>query len=481
MRLREYQTELDRKLWELQGKKVLQLLPTGTGKGTLITKNVWDAYKKGMSVLIIVPMGELVEDLYSRITSPRPYLKPLVSRLGTGKENCFNKISIGVYKSIANRLNIIPDYDIVITDECHRCRSNTHESILESFPNSWHIGYTATPERTDGQPLGHYYEYINSYQNNDIGWFIDQGYLADYKLYTWESDYKAKSSKDDLIEQDHHFNRGELIADACKEWEKKALGKKTLIYATTTEHCQAIVAKFNNYFNGEYKFAYIGSKQTLKERKNTLESYLFGDTTGLVNVSLITEGIDIPIVSCLSLQRFVGSPGLLTQIWGRGLRPKPNGEKLTILDHAGNALYHGSPRFEREYSLFPDITTKNPPEKLTCCKCGIPLVFKNVVTMAAEKGYSKLCECGTLNEWLIIPEERERSSIPVGKEGELVEYVEEQDDWLLIKKIMDSEVLLHQKKVKRIIEHKKIGLPTKQKALKILGLNQQTIEMYLGV
>jgi superfamily II DNA or RNA helicase len=480
MKLRDYQIAIDTKLWELQGKKVLQLLPTGTGKGTLITKNVWDAYKKGLSVLIVVPMGELVEDLYARITSPKPYLKPFVSRLGMGKENTFNKISIGVYKSIANRLDVIPEYDIVIGDEIHRSPSNTYSKILKYFPNAWHIGYTATPERTDGQPLGHYYDYINSYENNDIGWFIDQGYLADYYLKSWKTDYKAKSSKDDLVEQDLHFNRGELIADACKEWERFALGEKTLVYATTTEHCYAIVEKFNTYFDGKYKFAYIGSTLTATQRRDTLESYLYGELTGLVNVSLITEGIDIPLVSCLSLQRFVGSPGLLTQIWGRGLRPKPNGKRLTILDHAGNAHFHGSPRFQREYSLFPDITTKGSPEKLKCSGCGLPLVFKNVVVMKGEEGYKKLCECGTLNEWLIIPEKREKREAPIEVDGELVEYKEELDDWQYIKRIMESTNMLHQKKVKRIIEHKKIGVNTKQKALKVLGLNEQTIEMYLG-
>lgn len=482
MKLRDYQEAMDRKLWELKGKKVLQLLPTGTGKGTLVTKNVWDAFKLGLSVLIIVPTGELVEDLYSRITSPKPYLKPFVSRLGTGKENKFNQISIGVYKSVFNRLDVIPEYDIVITDEVQHCRCSTFEAILDKFPNAWHIGYTATPERADGKPLGHYYEYINSYENGNISWFIDQGYLADYTLYTWESDYKSKRTKDDLVEQEAYFDKGDLIADSCKEWEAKALGEKTLIYATTTEHCHHIVEKFNNYFNGAYKFAYIGSKLSLKERQATLESYLYGDITGLVNVNLITEGVDIPLVSCLSLQRFVGSPGLLTQIWGRGLRPKPNGKKLIILDHAGNALHHGSPRFEREYSLFPEINPRNPPEKLCCFQCGIPLVFKNVVTMKGEEGYSKICDqCGTLNEWLIIPERREREKIKEEIEGELVEYQEEQDDWQYIKRIMESSTLLHQKKVKRIIEHKKIGDKTKEKALKILGLNQQTIEMYLGV
>lgn len=482
MKLRDYQIAMDKKLWELQGKKVLQLLPTGTGKGTLVTKNVWDAYKLGLSVLIVVPTGELVEDLYSRITSPKPYLKSFVSRLGTGKENKFNRISIGVYKSVFNRLDIIPNYDIVINDECHHCRSSTYEAILNKFSESWHIGYTATAERFDGQPLGHYYDYINSYENNNIGWYIDNGYLADYTLKTPPTDYKSKKKKDDLVEQDLHFNRGELIADACKTWEEFALGEKTLVYATTTEHCHHIVEKFNNYFNGAYKFAYIGSKLSLKERQRVLEDYLYGDITGLVNVNLITEGVDIPLVSCLSLQRFVGSPGLLTQIWGRGLRPKPNGKKLIILDHAGNALHHGSPRFEREYSLFPEINPRNPPEKLLCSGCGIPLVFKNVVTMKGEDGYSKICDqCGTLNEWIIIPGKREHEKIKEEKEGELVEYQEEQDDWQYIKRIMESPTLLHQKKVKRIIEHKKIGDKTKQKALKILGLNEQTIEMYLGI
>ena len=479
MKLRDYQKAMDAKLWELRGKRVLQQLPTGTGKGVLITKNVWDMIKLDLSILIVVPSGLLVEDLYERITDSKPYLKKYVSRLGTRKENFFNKISIGVYKSIYNRLKIIPEYDVVITDEVQHARCNTFETILNRFSNAWHIGYTATPERSDGKPLGQYYDYINSYAS--LGWFIDKGYLSPYTLYSWETNYQSKTSRDDLVEQDTVFNKGDLIADSVKEWEEKALGLKTIVYATTTEHCHRICEKFNNYFQGKYRFEYIGSKQSLKVREKTLELYLKGEITGLVNVNLFIEGVDIPDVACLSLQRFVGSPGMLTQIWGRGLRYKKD-KNLIILDHAGNAHVHGSPRFEREYSLFPELNLKTPPEKLCCSHCNIPLVFKNVVTMAAEKGYSKICpECGTLNEWLIIPEPKPPRKPKEEQDGKLVKYVDELDDWHYIRRVMESTNMLHQKKVKRIVEHTKISIGTKIKALKILEIDPRTIAMYLGL
>jgi superfamily II DNA or RNA helicase len=71
----------------------------------------------------------------------------------------------------------------------------------------------------------------------------------------------------------------------------------------------------------------------------------------LTSCDIISEGVDVPVVSAAILLRPTQSLALCLQQMGRALRPYPGKTHTTILDHAGNVYRHGLPDEPREWTL----------------------------------------------------------------------------------------------------------------------------------
>src|SRR5665647_710767 len=69
------------------------------------------------------------------------------------------------------------DFDIVITDECHHSSAATYRRIYDYFKPRLHLGFTATPNRTDSVRLDDIFEDIIF--QRDLRWGIENGYLSD--------------------------------------------------------------------------------------------------------------------------------------------------------------------------------------------------------------------------------------------------------------------------------------------------------------
>ena len=76
-----------------------------------------------------------------------------------------------------------------------------------------------------------------------------------------------------------------------------------------------------------------------------------GSLDVLTSCDLISEGLDVPSVGAVILLRPTGSLILCLQQIGRGMRPKADGSKLVVLDHAGNTVRHGLPEEDRAWTL----------------------------------------------------------------------------------------------------------------------------------
>lgn len=477
---RDYQVEAYKSLWNHENESTILQLPTGAGKGLIISKLIIDCVSKAKSVLVIVPTIELLDNIYDRLMAYCPFLRPMVGRLGTGRGKDINfPVVIGVYKSIASRLDQdLPHFHVVISDECHHAASKSWSDVLRNYDQSWHIGFTATPSRLDGKSLQGLYQVL--IESKPVQWFIDNGYLCDYVLRTHPVEFKSKKGYDDLADQQKYFDRKSIIGDAIREWETYALGKKTIFFCTGIEHAKHVMNDFNDYFNGRYTFGYIGSDMSFNERAKVLDDYKSGKLTGLTNVSIVTEGVDIPDVSCISGLRYTQSLSLYLQMVGRALRPKKDGSKAIILDHAGNALTHGSPSFDHEWTLDTEETIAGC-SKINCPLCELPVISYAKLATYGETGITIKCpNCSTVHHYQHTKEERgQRSSSPS------IDSTKELEDFNIdpitfrIAKIINSKAL-QQKKVNQIVKLK-CGLATKIEALRSIGIKDDMIETYLGI
>jgi superfamily II DNA or RNA helicase len=490
VKLRPYQREIYDSLLNHQNVPVVVQMPTGVGKGTVIVKTVFDALETNKSCLILVPSVELLDNLYERILLYNPDFSRFVGLLGTGRckpgKERINQLKkpvvIAVYKTLYLLLQkeTLPHFDIVISDECHHAVAPQWKHLLNHYSKSWNIGFTATPRRLDGRPLSLIYQKIIS--SKPLAWFIEHGYLCEYLLRTHKTDLAISPFSDDLADQQRYFDRQTIIGDAIREWETYALGKKTLIFCTGISHAVHTANEFNTYFRGKYQFAYLGSDLTAKQRQQIIEDYKRGKYTGIVNVAIVTEGVDIPDIVCVSLLRFTASLPLWLQMVGRALRPKPSGERAILLDHAGNALIHGSPDMDHEWSIEPDpdnpISSNN---KICCPNCQLPVISYKKLATYGESGIDLRCpHCGCLHHYQHVPQERRpRADIPVIDTSKDLEEYRIDPIMFKIVKILRS-ARLRQNKIKTILELK-CDRSYKIAALDSLGLSAEAIETYLGL
>src|ERR1700730_16585851 len=81
---------------------------------------------------------------------------------------------------------------------------------------------------------------------------------------------------------------------------------------------------------------------------------------------VLTEGWDMPEVSCCILARPTKKMGLFRQMIGRILRPAPGKVDAIVLDHSGAVFRHGFVEDEVCWTLDPDHHAKSPAHEKRC-------------------------------------------------------------------------------------------------------------------
>ena len=264
----------------------------------------------------------------------------------------------------------VDEFNLVIFDECHHIDSGQWSyvySILQAHLSSARfLGLSATPIGSNGKGLGKYFDKMHC--GLQVYEAIEKGYLCDFEYYSSQTilDYKAMgidlshNEKKDLSSKElrgveMEFDRMNLYGNVIKEWEEKAKNKKTLIYCVTISHANKVRDAFKK---AGYNFAVVHSELPKHERESIIKGYISGAITGLINVKIFVEGNDVPDIECIMLLSATRSLRLFKQEIGRGLRPKPNGEKLKIIDFGRNWEIHGLPDEHIEWTL-TDFTKKD--------------------------------------------------------------------------------------------------------------------------
>jgi superfamily II DNA or RNA helicase len=477
--LRDYQKIIKETSNSLSSNHVIQS-PTGTGKGNLIIDMISDDIRNVRPVLVVVPSLELIFNLQERLKTYAPFLDEICSYVGTGLGKNFNApFVIGVYKTISLNLSKLSYFSKVYFDEVHHSASETNQKIIKHYPNSQHIGFTATPSRLDGKPLGD--NFTDLITSPSPRWFIEQGYLADYSLKTIGNlTFSQHSFDDNLSLQQKMLDNKELMGDIVKNWMENANFGKTIVFATGIAHAVHLRDTFNETLSKHGhsgRFEVLHSKQNFKERKAILEAFKNGELIGLTNITIILEGVDVPDAEVCIWARHTQSLTLYLQGCGRVLRPKP-GKVAQIYDHAGNSLQHGLPCFEHDWSL-EGMERLEPSDKCLCKACGMPLMLKSKLSKFGDEGVSLVCPvCSYPNHFrLSAPILRlPRLEVPNQREGELVEMTIDQDEFRLYKIITNKQP--RQKKIAAILKLK-VDKELKRKGLKMLDMEEGSINIYL--
>lgn len=345
------------------------VLPTGTGKGTILAERCIRHLRKGFDnprwtlglgrVLVLVHTDELAQDLAARIrlaiNEPRSVSSPDTWTVGivkAGQDDTDADVIVASVQTLANpeRRERIRDVGLVIVDECHHAVALSYATILEHFGCFGFIregreaevvrldaptpalGFTATLERTDGAGLGQVWQ--NVVFTRDISWAVRKGYLVQPIGYRLEIDVSATQLPGEPLRfsqapsvQDRQIADGIAPERIVEKWRELAAGRQTIVFAPLVRSASAIATAFNHTSNiivgGWPVAAVVHGDMPDNERRAVIAEFKAGRIQVLVNAMVLTEGFDHPGVSCVIVARPTKSRPLFIQMAGRGLRRVP--------------------------------------------------------------------------------------------------------------------------------------------------------------
>lgn len=248
----------------------------------------------------------------------------------------------------ANRLGAYGTPKLIITDEAHLSRSNSWMKVIEYY-DTFTVGFTATPIRLDGKPLGDIFDVL--IEGVDTKWLIENKRLAPYEYYapTVVDTSGLRTLGGDYVISDLEqlMNERAIYGNVIEAYRRFASGERAIAYCVSIGHAEHTAENFNSV---GIRAKAISSGTPRTKRQRILDDFRAGKIDILCNVGIISEGISIDEVTCCMLLRPTESIALGIQQMMRCMRYLP-GKTAKILDFVGNHLRIGLPDESRAWSL----------------------------------------------------------------------------------------------------------------------------------
>jgi DNA repair protein RadD len=379
--LRPYQIEVVDCIERLLGTAARPLIvaPTGSGKTVIAAEIINRVLARGGRVLVIAHRREIIRQTADKLIAAG--VTPGIVLAGFEKElRPYANVQVAGIQTLharavrSNRMPM-PAATLVIIDEAHHARARTYQKVIDQYPDAPIIGLTATPVRGDGRGLGNIFTEI--VETPQVAELIELEHLVPTKVYA-PVDPNLKGVKtrtgDYVLEQlSRRMNTDQLVGDVVSDWLKHGERRKTVVFAVDVAHSVHIKNEFVNF---DVRAEHLDGSTPKAERDAILARLKSGETEVVVNCMVLTEGWDLPEVSCCILARPTKQMGLFRQMVGRVLRPAEGKPNAIILDHSGAVYRHGLPEDHIEWTLAVDRRAENPAnekrkrgEEPKLCEC----------------------------------------------------------------------------------------------------------------
>lgn len=270
--------------------------------------------------------------------------------------------------------SLAPDhFDVVVVDEFHHAAAATYKNLLEHVKPVELLGMTATPERSDGLSLLHWFD--NRIAAELRLWdAIEQQRLCPFVYYGIHDglDLSAvpwrRGRGYDVTELLNVFTTSDVwVKNVCRQVVEKVddpRKMKALGFCVSIEHAKYMATKFNSY---GIPAVYVSGETDDVERAAALRDLKGGVVNIVFSVDLFNEGVDLPAVDTLLFLRPTDSPTLFLQQLGRGLRRSESKAFCTVLDFVGQ--HRSEFRMDRRFRALLGGTRK---ELETQVEAGFP-------------------------------------------------------------------------------------------------------------
>ena len=357
----------------------LVVLPTGGGKtytaSTWLLKNAIDKKKKILWIAHRQMLLDQAAESFQRFAyaEAMPHISEFTYRIVSGSSNHDRSIDISPRDnililskdSIGRNLSVLDNWlkgeneVYCVIDEAHHATAKTYRKIIKyvemRVPNMKLLGLTATPFRTAKEEEGLlskiFKDGVDESGNvvkGDLGITYQIGLkeLINARIlstpifeckYT-EEDYGANLGLDalehiqrlDVLPEElateiaSSAARNKLIVDTYVN-KAKEYGQ-TIVFAVNINHAIALNKLFSkagvksDYIVSDIRDAITGVSISREDNERKLQQYRDGKLQVLINVNILTEGVDLPQTKTVFLARPTVSKILMTQMVGRALR-----------------------------------------------------------------------------------------------------------------------------------------------------------------
>lgn len=271
-------------------------------------------------------------------------------------------IQVASIQTLTSRLRrggesvVLPSARYLVLDECHHYAAEEWRGLVEFYADARIIGFTATPERGDGKPLG---------GGNDGLGFQDMVIAAQPRELIADNFLTPC----EIIAPGTTQEKGTIAWSPVEANRRFAAGRRTIIFCEAIPVCEQYTAELTAL---GVSAAAIHHKLTPRRREQILASFESGETEVILNVAILTEGYDSPGVEVVQIARNVGTAGMYIQMIGRGLRPAAGKGAALLIDQRGVVHKYGMPDADREYSLSgkPMRVAEGQAVSSGCVGCG---------------------------------------------------------------------------------------------------------------
>lgn len=367
----------------------LLVMPTGSGKTYTAVRWICEnVLSQGMRVLWLAHRHELLTHAgaeFQRLAGLAAPLEKLRVRIVSGAHCTTTQIDpadhvvVAAVQSLARQPEIASDILsdkrlFIVIDEAHHAPAKSYRDIIKAVHEikPWHVlGLTATPTRTikDERPVLARLFGGNIIAQVELGRLVEQRILARPipVIVQTEADIEEGVTPEDRAHYDR-FNelsedwlarigqisgRNRLIVQHYLE--KRGTYGPTLVFAVNVNHAALLAEMFRAAgVEADYVASYRPDG-TPGDPIAVIERFRNGQLDVLVNVQIMTEGVDVPAIQTVFLTRPTLSEILMRQMIGRALRgPAAGGTEKAYLvsfeDHWNDFRDWDSP-----FSLVPDI------------------------------------------------------------------------------------------------------------------------------
>lgn len=387
--------------------------PTGSGKSLMIADLIHQCVVKwNIKILVLSHRKEILVQNKSALDG---YLSQLgvdietsIYSAGLGKREV-GQVTVAGIQSCYNKSELFKDVKLIIIDEAHMIapsiNSKSMYNQLINKLNAKCVGYTGSPYRLGtGYIVGkdHIFDEIifDLTSKENFNRLVKEGFLTKLISKRTQIELDATKSKVPLIggdfsekELSKQFDKKNITKQAVKEIVKNGADyKKWLIFAIDIEHAEHIVYELEEH---DIITMPVHSKLYIS-RDPIIKAFKEGKIRCLVNVNILTTGIDIPDIDLIAFLRPTKSPVVYVQSGGRGLRIAPGKNHCLVLDFArivstlgpiNNVLVHKSKKGKTGDAIMktcPDCNSILATAVKICPDCGFKFEFKQNITKTSS-------------------------------------------------------------------------------------------------